>query len=299
MIPITVFTPIYNRAYIVEKLFKSLESQTCKDFEWLIVDDGSTDNIKALVTEWEKKATFVIKYIYKKNEGKHIAINVGAKQARGEWFFIVDSDDYLVSDAIETVLHYCKTIKQNTEFAGVVGLRANSRMEILRDYNQTYQREDKDAFSNEYIDEDCIKYRYKLKLWGDRAEVVRTNILKKYPFPQFDNEKFFSEGYLWFSLAKDGYKFRWFNKIIYITEYLEDGLTRGDMDLRLKNPKGGAYIANFFKSIDGMPLSEKIRNSYKYYKYGRIARINLWTLIKQDSTKIMTPVGILLSILKK
>ena len=69
MVPVTVFTPIYNRAYIVEKLFKSLEAQTCKDFEWLIVDDGSTDNIKELVTEWRKKANFEIKYIYKQNEG--------------------------------------------------------------------------------------------------------------------------------------------------------------------------------------------------------------------------------------
>lgn len=299
MVEITVFTPIYNRAYIVEKLFKSLEAQTCKDFEWLIVDDGSTDNIRELVAEWSKKATFEIRYVYKQNAGKHVAINVGVKQARGEWFFIVDSDDYLVDDAIETVLHYCKTIEHNVEFAGVVGLRANSRMEILRDYNQTYQREDSDVFSIEYIDANSIEYRYKFKLWGDRAEVVRTKIIERYPFPQFDNEKFFSEGYLWFSLAKDGYKFRWFNKIIYITEYLEDGLTRGSVDLRLKNPIGASYIANFFKSIKGIPLREKIRNSYKYYKFGRIAKIDLRTLIKQDSAKIIMPIGILLSILKK
>ena len=101
---ITVFTPTYNRAYIIENLYKSLQRQTFKDFEWLVIDDGSTDNTEELFASWTNEISFPVRYIKQQNGGKHRAINRGVKEANGELFFIVDCDDYLREDAVETIL---------------------------------------------------------------------------------------------------------------------------------------------------------------------------------------------------
>ena len=126
--------------------------------------------------------------------------------------------------------------------------------------------------SDKYLDTTCLEYRYKYRIRGDRAEVVRTDLLKKYPFPQYDDEKFLVESYLWLSLAKDGYKFRWFNAVIYITEYLEDGLTQNISKHYRNSPQGSCAVANLRLSCNGVPIMEKVKNTYYFFKYGRIAR---------------------------
>lgn len=126
---ISVFTPTYNRGSLISRVYESLERQTNKDFEWIIVDDGSTDDTEKIVAAFQEKATFPIAYKKKHNEGKHVAINVGSTMANGEWFFIVDSDDTLTPDAIEKIEFYCDEIKHDASFAGVVGLRGNARGE--------------------------------------------------------------------------------------------------------------------------------------------------------------------------
>ena len=134
---ITVFTPTYNRSYLINELFNSLMSQTYKNFEWLIVDDGSTDDTEQVINKLIEKAEFNIRYFKKENEGKHIAINYGAKRASGEWFFIVDSDDKLVKDSLLLVSKYCLQIEENHKYAGVVGLRGNStEVPILSWHNE-------------------------------------------------------------------------------------------------------------------------------------------------------------------
>ena len=127
---ITVFTPTYNRGNLLQCVYESLQKQTYKDFEWVIVDDGSTDETERIVTEFKNGATFPIIYKKKKNEGKHIAINEGCRLARGEWFFIVDSDDYLTDDALDTVNYYSDKIKDKPDFAGVVGLRGGQTVKL-------------------------------------------------------------------------------------------------------------------------------------------------------------------------
>ena len=98
---ITVFTPTYNRAYIIKNLFNSLKNQTFQNFEWIIVDDGSTDNTEEVVKEWLNESLFFkIKYHKQKNGGKHTAINKGLELASGDVFFIIDSDDYITNDAL-------------------------------------------------------------------------------------------------------------------------------------------------------------------------------------------------------
>ncbi len=225
---ITVFTPIYNRAYVVEKLYQSLVRQSLYDFEWLIVDDGSTDNIAELVKQWRKSFNpFPIHFVQQENGGKHRAINRGVQEARGDAFFIVDSDDYLTDNAIQLIEEWWKDVVDDDSFAGVSGLRAKKNMCVVGD----------EVVFDEYVDATNLE-RAQFGLEGDKAEVYKTAILKRYPFPEFDGENFITEAVVWDKIAYDGYKIRWYNQIIYICEYIEDGLTHQGMNLFFQNPKG-------------------------------------------------------------
>ena len=119
---VTVFTPTYNRAYILERLYNSLKRQSIYDFEWLVIDDGSTDSTSQLLEKWKKEnLPFDIVYYKKDNGGKCRAINLGLQYARGELFLVVDSDDYLSEDAIEKITAWSNTIKEKEQFCGFAG----------------------------------------------------------------------------------------------------------------------------------------------------------------------------------
>lgn len=295
---VTIFTPTYNRAYIISKLFDSLCKQTCLDFEWLVVDDGSSDNTESVIKSLKEKASFPVIYVKKQNEGKHIAINTGVEKASGEWFFIVDSDDYLTSDAIEKVILHCREIESDNQFAGVVGLRGDKEGKAWTSWYENSHTNKNQAIPD-VIDCTYIEYRYKYKIQGDRAEVVRTNILKNHLFPKFENEKFLVESYLWLNLAKEEYKFRWFDDVIYVTEYLEDGLTQNIAAQYKKSPLGSSCVANLELSCKGISLNAKIRCCYNYYRYGFYAGLNARQLLKQCSHKILSPVGLLIALVRK
>lgn len=129
---LTIFTPAYNRAYILEKAYRSLQCQSDKRFEWIIVDDGSNDNTKNLVQKWQdENNTFKIEYYFQENSGKHIAINNGIEFAKGRLFLILDSDDYLRNDAVEIIIKYADTINIKMHYGGIVGNRAYFDGEII------------------------------------------------------------------------------------------------------------------------------------------------------------------------
>ncbi len=232
---VTVFTPTYNRAYRLEKLYQSLQAQTSKDFEWIVINDGSTDNTNELFDKWlSDKNDFAITYREVPNGGKHRAINKAVKLASGKAFFIVDSDDYLLPEAIEKVTEWFKQVEDLDEFAGISGLRGESTDNPIGGYGN---------FEGEYVD--CTNLeRHLYNLLDDKAEVYKTEILKKFPFPEFEGENFVPESLIWDSIARDGYKIRWFNEIIYICEYLADGLTASSDKKFMDNPKGFlSYLA--------------------------------------------------------
>lgn len=251
---ITIFTPTYNRGYIIKNLYESLQKQTIKDFEWLVVDDGSTDNTMELFQNWtELSNEFKIKYAKVENGGKHRAINTGLDMAEGELFFIVDSDDFLVDNAIEIIIKWYKSIENsNSKFCGVAGLKGYNENDIVGN-----------TFKGDYIDATSLE-RSKLKIKGDKAEVFKTNVLRKYNFPELPGEKFMSENIVWYRIANDGYKFRWFNEIIYICNYLEDGLTKNIDNI---------YINNF----EG--YTQQIKECLKYFKDGKLERKYLFRII--------------------
>ena len=224
--PVTVFTPTYNRAYILGDLYHSLQRQTCMDFEWLIVDDGSADDTKALVASWQgEENLFPIRYVYQENGGKCRAINRGLKEADGRLFFTVDSDDYLTDDAIEKVIRWDGELPKDGHFCGYVGNRGTTP-------TQTPNR----LFPGGYLDGTALD-RYD-QVDGERAFVFYTEVHRKYLYPEFPGEKFLTEAVTWDLMAHDGYKMRFYNDIIWIWEYKDDGLTRAGYRVFLENPQG-------------------------------------------------------------
>lgn len=253
---ITIFTPTYNRAYILPKLYKSLKAQACQDFEWIIVDDGSTDETEELISGWQKQNNlFPITYVKVKNGGKHRAINCGVKLAKSPSFFIIDSDDQLAPNAISNILKMSELTPAKANLAGFSGVRITPAGKVVGG--------DGDLKNWDYIDATNLE-RKQNNLLGDKAEVYFTEILKKYPFPEFKGENFLDEGIIWNKIAKDGYKIRWFNKPLCICEYRDDGLTKNLNQKNFKNPKGFALYTRE-KVKNERSILKKLRTYYSYY----------------------------------
>ncbi|MFN3020016.1 glycosyltransferase family 2 protein [Chryseobacterium sp. TY3] len=254
---ITIFTPTFNRAYILPILYRSLEQQTCKDFEWLIVDDGSTDNTESLVNGFKKLANFPIHYYKKENQGKHIAINDGLNLANGSLFFIVDSDDYLATNAISTLIEKYETIKDKSNVAGIaIGYRSIKNNGAII-YSKQLPQHEMLLDHNELV--------YKEGITGDFATAFKTDIQKQYPYPHFEGEKFFRESYVYRQIGKK-YKTLYIDDPIYFADYLEDGLTSKSWQLLKKSPKGAAL---FFRELskEDIPLKNKLSALNAYWDF--------------------------------
>lgn len=224
---ISVLTPTYNRAYTLPRLFDSLLAQTYTDFEWVLIDDGSTDDTISLVQDMILKATFPVKFKRTPNGGKHRAINIGIDLVEGEMILFLDSDDWLRNDALEWIVKIESTIaaKDKCRYAGVQGLKCHTNGEIVGT-----------TFEGTMLDSTTIN-RKNFSIRGDKAEVYYTYLIKKYPFPEFEGEKFATERLVWNQIAAEGKLVRYFNEPIYYCEYLSDGLTYPGNRLYAANPK--------------------------------------------------------------
>ncbi|MGX4598601.1 glycosyltransferase family A protein [Faecalimicrobium sp. JNUCC 81] len=273
----TIFTPTYNRDYILTNLYNDLKNQTFKDFEWLIVDDGSTDNTKKLVDKFIAENKINIRYIYKKNGGKHTAINTGVKNAHGELFFIVDSDDGLIKDSIEVVDREWNEVKDKTGFCGVVGLCANPDKTTLG----TKMPEDKKIchFADLY---------YKFGVKGDKTIVFLTDVLKDYPFPDRKDVKFIPESIVWNEISKS-YKVTCINKHMIIREYLEDGLTNNVLSKSSLRGRSVEYL--YLINQNTYPIKKYpymwIKNYINLTRYSLLSESNYYGEVKRLSDKMM------------
>ena len=214
---LTIFTPTYNRAYTLPRLFESLQRQTDKRFEWLICDDGSSDGTDELVQDFIETANhFSVIYLKQNHGGKHRAQNLAIKYATGEYFITCDSNKYMGDNAVAQILYAFATIENIPGMCGVGGYRAN--------FNGVVYGGDMKIVGN-YVD--CTNLeRNRYNLGGDKATAFYTEILRKYPFPEYDHEMFISESAWLTPMAMDGYKIRWFPKILVYGEYAQDGLTK-------------------------------------------------------------------------
>lgn len=249
---ITVFTPTYNRAYIIENLYRSLQRQTCTDFEWLVIDDGSSDNTGDLFAAWQREDNpFPIRYYRQDNGGKHRAINYGLALATGELFFTVDSDDYLTNDALAKITQWTAALPVGEKYCGIAGNLGTSP-----------QQTSNHLFTAPFFDGTALD-RYGA-VDGERAMVFFTDIHRKYLYPSFPGEKFMTEAVTWNRMAHDGYKIRFFNDIIWIYEYLEDGLTNKGARLFLSNPNGYLLWLREKSLFLKEPLSSRLKIIYTF-----------------------------------
>ena len=258
MIHITVFTPLYNRAPLLEDLYKSLLKQNYQSFEWIIVDDGSTDNAELIVNAFigDSVHTFPICYIQKENGGKHTAINRGVEEANGELFLILDSDDTLPEDSLATIAQYYEQCKSLKDCAGVCGLMAHHDGQLIGT-----------GFPKDPMYESALQFRYAEKdnVTGDLLEVYKTAVMREFPFPEVENEKFCPESLVWNRIANK-YKLFCFNKVIYYRDYLEGGLTSKIVKIRMKSPI--ASTMTYAEMLDyNISLKWKIRSAINYWRF--------------------------------
>ena len=254
---ITILTPTYNRASLLPRLFDSLLRQTNKDFEWIVVDDGSTDDTREVVANLKEKCggAFPMRYVYKANGGKHMAINIGAERARGELLFIADSDDLLIDDALETVANSWHDISDDKSFAGIAGL------DITMDTREVIGS----GLPQEHIDCNAIDIRYRHHVTGDMKEVFRTEVLREFPFPEFAGERFCPEQLVWFRMARR-YRLRYINKPIYIADYQPDGITAGITRARMRNPS--ASMLTYAELTEcPVPFLVKVKAAINFWRF--------------------------------
>ena len=254
---ITILTPAYNRASLLPRLFDSLLRQTNKDFEWIVVDDGSTDDTREVVANLKEKCggAFPMGYVYKANGGKHMAINIGAERARGELLFIADSDDLLADDALETVANSWHDISDDKSFAGIAGL------DIAMDTREVIGS----GLPQEHIDCNAIDIRYRHHVTGDMKEVFRTEVLREFPFPEFAGERFCPEQLVWFRMARR-YRLRYINKPIYIADYQPDGITAGITRARMRNPS--ASMLTYAELTEcPVPFLVKVKAAINFWRF--------------------------------
>ena len=290
---LTIHTHTYNRAHTLPAVYESLKNQTCFDFDWFITDNGSTDNTEELFKKWCKEEN-PFKITYRKIEERGIprALNYGINHIEGDYFFMLDSDDKLLPNAVEVILRSIKTIDDNDEIvaAGFVRIKENGQP-IKGVWPKVNEKG--------YVD--CINLdRYKYDLDADMCEAYKVDIIKNYPFPVWQDEIYAPEQLCFDAMALDGYKVRWFRDPVYICEYLEDGQTQGNWNLLRKNKMGYAmlsnqrllYVKNFKEKCKaaGQHIALSIGAGYPSY----ILKSN-----KKWLTLLALPYGLLLSIRRR
>ena len=223
---VCVFTPTYERAYILPVLYESLVAQTSHDFVWMIVDDGSTDGTQELVRSWIERGEIAIDYVKTVNGGKPRAINLGVSRCDSPLFFVVDSDDWLLPGAIEHVLAVWATIAGDDRYAGIVALRGT----------------DDHTPMDTWMPEGAVDVRYwdlfeTMGFRGDTSLIHRTEVLRQYPYDVAPSEIFIAETSVYYRLDEK-YVMLADNTILTICHYLPDGLTRNFADNAKRNPIG-------------------------------------------------------------
>lgn len=257
---ISILTPTYNRGKLLLSLYESLKNLTFEDFEWLIVDDGSEDDTEQYALSWIahniQNAEFPIRFIKKSNGGKHTAINRGVREANGELILILDSDDTLPADSLATIAHYYEQCKGYKDCAGVCGLMAHHDGQLIGT-----------GFPKEPMYESALQFRYAEEgnVTGDLLEVYKTSVMREFPFPEIENEKFCPESLVWNRIANK-YKLFCFNKVIYYRDYLEGGLTSKIVRIRMNSPI--ASTMTYAEMLDyNISLKWKIRSAINYWRF--------------------------------
>lgn len=199
----TVFTSAYNREKKIHRVYESMKSQTFRDFEWLIVDDGSIDNTHQLVEKWQKEADFPIRYIWKENGGHHTAFDVGVSEAKGTLFLQLDSDDACFPNALEIFSEVWNSLPEPKEqFSGVTGHCVDEEGVIIGD-----------KYPKDVMDSVSLEMHYKYHVKGEKWGFNRTDLLRIHRFPMIEGVKWFPPNVVWYAIGRK-YKTRYINKVL-------------------------------------------------------------------------------------
>lgn len=259
---ITIFTPTYNRAYLLINLWRSLYKQSNSNFIWLIVDDGSSDETRQMVSEWKTKAPFEIAYIYQVNGGKHAAHNKGVDLCKTPLFMCVDSDDILTANAIDLIYSYWEESSAGEDIVGWCTRRGDFNGVPVQDKNWP---QDEPKVS-------CVELFEKNKFHGETALIWKTDYLKKYHFPIIAGEKFITEFVLYYQISF--YKnLQLKNDIFYLFAYQKDGYTKQGIRLKINNPVGTA-VAFKMRSNLAQSFPNQIIQRAKYEGWIRYFHIS-------------------------
>lgn len=229
MVLLTVFTPTYNRAHTLSRTYKSLLEQDCKDFLWLIVDDGSTDQTAELVHEWQTRDNgFEIRYIYKENGGMHTAHNTAYENMDTELNVCIDSDDKLAAGAVGKIFRKWEQVKEQG-YAGIIGLDSDFEGNVIgKGFPET-------------LTETTLTDYYAHGGAGDKKLVYRTDIINKYPpYPVFEGEKYVALAYK-YRLIDQHYKMAVLDEVLCNVEYQPDGSSMNMLKQYMRSPKGFAF----------------------------------------------------------
>lgn len=254
---ITVFTPSYNRKSELKKLYKSLLKQDNNSFEWLIVDDGSSDDTESYIKKIKKDNKININYIYKENGGKQSAYNMGLDNAKGNIFLCIDSDDILKENILNMIENDFKKIIKDKDIAGIMYIQS-----YIKDKNKIIGT----SFPNDLMIDTYYNVYNKFKVTGDKLIVLKTSIAKKYYFPIIEGEKFIPEALI-FNRISLKYKFLCRNVIAAHKEYLEGGYSNNYFSLVKRNPLGNAL---YFKEL--YELNSSLYNVYGYILFSIYGR---------------------------
>lgn len=288
MSTITVFTPTYNRSYCLHKCYESMKRQTCKDFEWLIVDDGSSDNTKELVEGWiEEKPGFVIRYVYKPNGGMHTAYNTAYQIIETELSMNVDSDDYLTDNAVEEIVNFWKNNRREdvggiyaldcSEDGRVIGLPFPDDLKEFRGW----------GYKTVFYEADGRKKRFKNR--GDKKFIGVTEVIKQYPqIPVFEGEKYHSLYYKQHLIERD-YSILIYNKPICVVEYMPDSSSNHMYIQYVRNPKGFCNERLFVMKY-APTFALKMQTAIHYVAESALAKD--WKSIQHSSNKVATVLAI-------
>lgn len=278
---LTIFTPAYNRAHTIGRTYESLLRQTCKDFEWLVIDDGSTDNTGELVKSWIKDNKIPIRYIRQENQGMHGAHNTAYRNISTELNTCIDSDDFMPDDAVEKIVGFWKRYGSD-RYAGIVGL---DRTEDGRIIGTQFP---------ESLKATTLQGYYAHGGSGDKKLVYRTEVINRYPeYPLFEGERYVGLAYKYMLIDKD-YRLLTLNEPLVTVEYQPDGSSYNMYRQYWNNPKGFSFFRKT-EMVCAPTLKRRFISCVHYVASSIIARNSrfLWESPKKLLTFMATPFGFL------
>ncbi len=283
---ITVFTPTYNRAELLTRCYNSLRNQTSFNFEWIIVDDGSADNTRSVVDNWQKtEERFYIRYIFKENGGLHTAYNVGIENTKTELFVCIDSDDWMPENAIEKIEHIWESI-QDKDYVGIMGVDCYENGACVGD-----------KFPDD-ISEMFLYEKLNKKIKGDKKIIHRTELLKKVaPMPSFPGEKYFNPSYMMYQIDQFG-KLYVTNDCFCVVNYQPDGMSSNIYKQYRNSPRSFAETRKLYLSFPDLKMGFTLRQ-YIHYSSSIILSNRVREGIKEAPNPflcaLILPFGLLLS----